>query len=196
MTMRYYSPYFKTVYDEKSPVGNLGRGTHYSILSAVQWKSPLNENLPSPNIHTFAVVWDEDHDERVMNVLEVAYMSNLMPGVKIVGERKGSLFVVFDSRLKTLDKTLLEPMFNEWYRICQAGYADDVWHFEYGFDDEPALTGIINDRSEKVNFYLANIANLWPLGQTEYSPVNLLERHKPVAPPFFPNSRNSLFNKS
>ena len=196
MTMNCYSPYFKTVYDEKSPVGNLGRGTHYSILSAIQWKSPLYKNLPSPNIHTFAVVWDEDHDERIMNVLEVAYMSNLMPAVKIVGERKGSLYVVFDSSLKTLGETLLEPMFKEWYRICQAGYADDVWDFEYGFDDEPALTGIINDRNEKVNLYLANIANLWPLGQSEYSPVNLLERHKPVAPPFFTSSSNSLFNKA
>ncbi|MGC2868955.1 hypothetical protein [Proteus vulgaris] len=196
MTMCCYSPYFKTVYDEKSPVGNLGRGAHYSILSAVQWKSALYKDLPNPNIHTFAVVWDEDHDERIMNVLEVAYMSNLMPAVKIVGERKGSLSVVFDSRLKTLDKTLLEPMFKEWFRICQAGYADDVWHFEYGFDDEPALTGIINDRNEKVNLYLANIANLWSLGQSEYSPVNLLERHKPVAPFFSQNSSNSLFNKS
>lgn len=185
MTMHCYSPYFKTVYDEQAPVGKLGRGTHYSILSAVQWKSPLYKNLSCPNIHTFAVLWDEDHDERVMNVLEVAYMSNLMPAVKIVGERKGSLFVVFDSCLKTLGKTVLEPMFKEWYRICQAGYADDVWHFEYGFDDNPALTGIIHDNGEKVNLYLANIANLWPLGQSEYSPINLLERHKTVAQPFF-----------
>jgi hypothetical protein len=196
MTMPSYSPFFKTVYDEQSPVGHLGRGTHYSILSAVQWKSSLYTNHPSPKIHTFAILWDEDHDERVLNVLEVAYMSNLMPAVKFVGERKGSLFVVFDSNLKSLGKTILEPMFKEWYRICQAGYADDVWSFEYGFDDDPALTGIINDRNEKVNLYLANIANLWPLGQSDYIPVNLLGSNKPASPPFLPNSGKSLFNKS
>ncbi|WP_426762500.1 hypothetical protein ACP6EW_00980 [Hafnia paralvei] len=196
MTMRCYSPYFQTIYDEQSPVGQLGRGTHYSILSAVQWKSSLYKNLSSPNIHTFAVLWDEDHDERIMNVLEVAYMSNLMPAVKIVGERKGSLSVVFDSSLKTLSKSLIDPMLKEWDRICQAGYADDVWNFEYGFDDNPALSGIINDKPEKVNLYVANIANLWPLGQREYRPVNLLERHKPVVPPIFQNSSSSLFNKS
>ena len=195
MAMPSYSPYFKTVYDEQAPVGNLGRGTHYSILSAVQWKSPLYANHAKPQIHTFALLWDEDHDERVINVLEVAYMANLMPAVKYVGERKGSLMVVFDSSIKALGNTVLSPRFKEGFRICQAGYADDVWHFEYGFDDNPALTGIVNDKSEKVNLYMANIANLWPLGQAEYKPVNLMERQKPIAPPVFPNGSNSLFNK-
>ncbi len=185
MSMLCYSPYFKTVYDEQSPVGNLGRGTHYSILSAVQWKSPLYKNLSIPSIHTFAVVWDEDHDERVMYVLEVAYMLNLMPAVKIVGERKGSLSVVFDCSLKSLGKAILDPMFKEWNRICQAGYANDVWNFEFGFDDDPAATGIISDDFEKVNIYLTNIANLWPLGHSAYMPVNFLEINKPVVPPFF-----------
>ena len=195
MTMPSYSPFFETVYDEQSPVGNLGRGTHYSILRSVQWKSPSHKPLETPTLHTFALVWDEDHDKRIMNILEVAYMANLMPAVKFVGERKGGVTVIFDRNLKILNQPALQNLFKEWHGICQAGYANDVWNFEFGFDDNPAITAIINDKKEKVNLYLANIANLWPLGHSNFSPVNHLEKQKPILPPpFLANEGKQLIN--
>ncbi|MGF6727496.1 hypothetical protein P3T43_006888 [Paraburkholderia sp. GAS41] len=38
-----YCPFFQTLHDETRPVGNLGRGTHYSVLRAtatVWWPVP------------------------------------------------------------------------------------------------------------------------------------------------------------
>ena len=61
--MKQYSPFFSTLHDEDGPVGHLGGGTHYSVLRAVLWE-------PEPAFHDFAVVWDEDHDLRVVWVLE------------------------------------------------------------------------------------------------------------------------------
>jgi hypothetical protein len=40
------------------------------------------------------VIWDEDHDERVIGVVERMYFAGLLHPVLFVGERKGSLTVV------------------------------------------------------------------------------------------------------
>jgi hypothetical protein len=40
--METYSPFFQTVYDEQSPTGHLGTGTHASILRAIVFH---DENL-------------------------------------------------------------------------------------------------------------------------------------------------------
>jgi predicted nucleic acid-binding protein len=59
--MQTYSPYFKTLYDQPEPIGRLGRGTHYSVLRC----------LGLSGFHDFAIIWDEDHDKRVIAVQQV-----------------------------------------------------------------------------------------------------------------------------
>ena len=78
--MRTYSPFFQTLYDEQAPVGHLGRGTHYSVLRAAVFHDELGEILPEnrykgphAKFHDFAVIWDEDHDKRVIEVIEQIY---------------------------------------------------------------------------------------------------------------------------
>ena len=50
--MRKYSDFFKTLHDEQAPTGNLGRGTHYSILRAVVFGDADSHKL---DIARFAV---------------------------------------------------------------------------------------------------------------------------------------------
>lgn len=64
------SCFFHTLHDEPGRVGSLGRGTHYSVLRAVIWE-------PEPRFHDFAVIWDEDHDTRIIGVLEQLYVRRL-----------------------------------------------------------------------------------------------------------------------
>ncbi|MDV3385655.1 hypothetical protein NX009_29435 [Klebsiella pneumoniae] len=94
MNLPSYSQFFHTIYDEKSPVGRIGRGTHYSVFESVQWLSPSLGRYKSPKVQKFAIIWDEDHDTRIVDVLEIALMRNLLGPVVFAGERKGSLSIV------------------------------------------------------------------------------------------------------
>ena len=66
-----YSKLFSTLHDEAEPVGNLGRGTHYSVFRAAEWFDVERRPLVQAQIHDFAIVWDEDHDTRVISTVEV-----------------------------------------------------------------------------------------------------------------------------
>ncbi|MGZ7238461.1 hypothetical protein ACXWO6_09600, partial [Streptococcus pyogenes] len=52
-----YSTLFTTIYDETAPIGNLGRGTHYSILRSTESCNSLLDDLNHFQIHDFAVIW-------------------------------------------------------------------------------------------------------------------------------------------
>ncbi|MCS6038242.1 hypothetical protein LNQ52_33090 [Klebsiella pneumoniae subsp. pneumoniae] len=63
-------------------------------LETVQWLSPSLGRYKSPKVQKFAIIWDEDHDTRIVDVLEIALMRNLLGPVVFAGERKGSLNIV------------------------------------------------------------------------------------------------------
>ena len=68
--MQAYSDFFQTLHDETSPTGYLGRGTHCSVLRAVVFHDPMGKPLPEGQFTDFAVIWDEDHDTRVIEPIE------------------------------------------------------------------------------------------------------------------------------
>src|SRR5688572_1906398 len=79
-----YSKLFACLYDEPAPVGNLGRGTHYSVMRSVEWLDVVRRPLPLPEIHDFAVIWDEDHDSRVIEAVERIYMAGLLSPIQFI----------------------------------------------------------------------------------------------------------------
>ncbi|WP_253073410.1 hypothetical protein [Sodalis ligni] len=89
-----YSTLLSCLYDEQQPIGNLGRGTHYSIFRTVEWLDVNRTPVNLPQLHDFSVIWDEDHDERVINVIENIYMAGLLSPIQFIGERKGTLTVI------------------------------------------------------------------------------------------------------
>lgn len=163
-----YSPLFTTLYDEPEPVGQLGRGAHYSVLKAIQWKDIRREALVLPLMQTFAVLWDEDHDERVISVIESAYLNDLLSPVLFIGERKASLTVVVHDDYALGAEHKLSKFQEAWQVACSSTLLD-YWDVEVVRFSVAAKAQIINDRQEKVATYLHNICNLWPLG---------LKRHK------------------
>jgi hypothetical protein len=76
--MQTYSDFFKTLHDETSPTGYLGRGTHHSVLRALVFHDPMGKPLPEGQFADFAVIWDEDHDTRVMEPIEEIYRRGLV----------------------------------------------------------------------------------------------------------------------
>ncbi len=171
MKNRSYSPYFSTVYDQSEPAGYIGRGTHYSILSCAQWCDEHMVPHPdhSANIQKFAVIWDEDHDERIIDVINAGYFRGLLGPVKFIGERKGSLTVLVDQAFWAVyDK---EAYLKEWAHIA-SNMNGDYWPaYVYAFGDPDGEPMIIQDDLENTSTYLRNIWNQWDLSAAHRKPA-------------------------
>jgi hypothetical protein len=164
-----YSPLFTTLYDETQPVGNLGRGCHYSILRAAQSLDLLLEPQVQVTAQDFSVVWDEDHDDRVMDVIEELYIQNLLAPVLFIGERKGGVTVILDKEFYD-DKTLHSYFESQLMRIVQS--QNDPWSWKIGYFDIESgainADSLIHDSTPRVIIYLRHIIGLWDLGLKEY----------------------------
>jgi hypothetical protein len=175
--MQHYSHLFSCLYDEPEEVGNLGRGAHCSVFRSIQWFDIGGDRLPEGRIHDFAIIWDEDHDTRVIKVVERLHLAGLLWPVVFVGERKGMLFLLFDQMAGPLidrhsDTQALIVRTVEGLRIdgdcwgCETG-----WFMRARVPEEGSLTspvGIIHDIDAKVVAYLHGIDALWSLGDKDW----------------------------
>ena len=152
-----YSEFFQTLYDEHQPVGALGRGSHYSVLRAIVFHDQENLVLKTAKFHDFAIIWDEDHDTRIIKVIEKIYFSGFLSRYKFFGENKGCFTTIRDI---SIPEGILENLIytTQIESICDK-VEEDVWNYE---DAHP--WHIINDAEEKVKIYLQNILGLWNLG--------------------------------
>jgi hypothetical protein len=163
--MRAYSPFFQTLYDETAPVGSLGRGTHYSVLRATVFHDALAEPLKEARFLDFAVVWDEDHDERVLLPIERLYRSGDLSSFIIYGERKGTLFCCAAPRLNGVHLPAAEGA----VALACRDVGGDQWSGHISFSERGG-GGIINDDERSVGLYLDTIKMLWRLGLKEIEP--------------------------
>lgn len=191
-----YSTYFSCLYDEQTPVGHLGRGTHYSVMRSVEWLDVERRSLKLPQVHDFAVIWDEDHDERVVEAVERIYMAGLLSPVQFIGERKGGLTVIVASRF-----WYSHPPIEGGIEVYKSRVEDaldgmshgDYWPVTFGMFDraecwpphQTEVEGLINDGEYKVITYLRNIDSLWNLGTKKYvPPPHFEEDHQSIVRDF------------
>jgi hypothetical protein len=189
-----YSNLVTCLYDEPEPVGNLGRGTHYSIFRSVEWLNVERKRLDIPEVHDFAVIWDEDHDTRIIPLIENIYMAGLLSPIQFFGERKGTLTVLVAARYRWWGAEEID-VFSSRLNEISMNMGGDVWHVEVGeFDRSPGsphqtvLRGLIADSDDRVYTYLRTIDMLWSLGTKPYVPNRHFDPTIPPAPPSFPMS--------
>jgi hypothetical protein len=175
-----YSPFFQTLHDETRPVGHLGRGTHYSVLRVPIWQDEWLNPLAQGLLLDFAVIWDEDHDERVVEVVEALYFGGLLSPVRFIGERKGSLSVLIE------DRTV-----QAWNETALRNYRETVGEIGQTLEDPWPVTvdqifghdhSIIHAASADVATYLRNIQLLWQLGPKPHSAHFNRAMEKPLDP--------------
>ncbi|MBB3711767.1 hypothetical protein FHS00_001338 [Limimaricola variabilis] len=175
----HYSAFLHCLYDEPCPRGQIGRGTHYSVLRGATWLDETGGKRSSASIQDLAVIWDEDHDERVIGVIERLYMSGLLFPVLFIGERKGSLTVVLSEIYACTVTPAERQAYEARVKDIAAAVDEDYWPTEFGVFDvrsQPGTTAtggdyqgmLIQGASEKTDIYLRNIYNLWKLGQKPY----------------------------
>lgn len=172
-----YSTLFSCLHDETGPVGSIGRGTHYSVLRSVEWLDVVRKPLATPQIHDLAVIWDGDHDTRVIPAIERIYMAGLLSPVQFIGERKGCLSVIVAARFFFHGDEAELEQYREAIGEIATNLEFDSWTSEVGTFDrqlgsphQTDTVGIINDTDVKVETYLRNIDNLWRLGTRHYEP--------------------------
>ena len=144
------SPFFSTLHDGPM-LGSIGRGTHYSILRAVNFS-------PAPRFHDFAVIWDEDHDLRVLWVIEQLFVQGALGQALAIGERKGNITVL-----------TIEPPTQKYReaveRIATGVPTDSFSSCVEAFGSATSM--IIHDEPGRVRSYLGGIHALWMLGSKD-----------------------------
>jgi hypothetical protein len=105
----------------------------------------------------FAIIWDEDHDDRVLEPIEKIYLAGLLPHFLVFGERKGGFSAIVTDDSPRI--SLLKEQVNE---ITQHLTVGDSWHTMIGTMEEPGP--IISEGDEQVALYLGNIMMLSRLG--------------------------------
>lgn len=153
--LRKYSEFFQTLHDESTPTGLLGRGTHYSVFRAIVFVGA--EGLSQARFHDFAVIWDEDHDERVMKAIEKVYFAGLLSNFLMFGERKGGFTAISGTSLQCP-----EPLARQLNDIT-SHLDGDSWLSSIA-ELEQTANPIIGDDDKKVSLYLKTVHMLWQLG--------------------------------
>lgn len=104
-----YSPFFDTIADESNSnsLFNIGRGHHFSIL---QVKGQSKRII---------VLWDEDHDVRVINALESILVNqhNFLfhfNDIVAIGERKGCLSIITNNVIDDFPESSITCQGDEW----------------------------------------------------------------------------------
>ncbi len=152
--MKHYSDLFTTIYDEPAPVPgtDLGRGTHYSVLRA----APCAGAAVPYAVHDVCVIWDEDHDERIVWFVEQLCVRRLLGSVLFVGERKGDVTVLMDREPR-------QNEIDEIYALAQRGLPSDCWGAQT-LNVRTDLGSLVDDDASRVRAYLGGIKALWLLG--------------------------------
>jgi hypothetical protein len=140
----------------------LGRGSHYSVLRSVVWHNNLQRPLQKAAYLDLAIIWDEDHDTRIIEVVDLLYLSGLLTSVIFAGERKGSLtLLVSEQTFEESGEKKLSAYQKAVEEITQS--LDDPWPAEVASLNSHSHS-IINDDSGKISQYLKTINMLWQLG--------------------------------
>ncbi len=193
-----YSTLLHCLYDQPEPVGNLGRGTHYSIFRCVERLNVELKPATPPHVHDFAVIWDEDHDRRVITVIEALYMADLLAPVQFIGERKAFLTIIIAARTWSYGITLEEYQKRAEAVVLAALNNQDYWNVEVGIFDRSEgsphqrdTMSIIAAPYFQVSSYMVAIDAMWSLGTKPFAPKlrdleaeqRGLEAHWAASPP-------------
>jgi len=171
-----YSTLLQCLHDQAHPV--VPHYGHYSVFRAVDSRDVTQKPTPLPRVHDFAVIWDDDHDDRIIPVIEEMLMAGLLPGVQFIGEHKGTLTIILAAR--TYWVIDLEAFKTKVTKLTQA--AGDFWDVRVGmFDHSPnsLRTGhqcdfqeILGLAEDATHAYLLAIDGMWNLGTKEWVGVD------------------------
>jgi hypothetical protein len=170
MRVRQYSDRITCIYDEQESLTNLGHGTHYSIFTSSNYHWSKTKSINEYVTHIFAIIWDADHDIRIIKTIEQLHDANLLWPISFIGEHSNWVTVLYGS--KTMGA--VEPDNNYEIEISDIIERNEYseWMYNYNFyqnpGDRPAdqlfRTDIVRDCTWRSGAYIQGIDALWQLG--------------------------------
>jgi len=125
--MKRYSTYFQTIHDQPSRREDSRRIEGFTVFRVVVWSDHELKRRDTPKNHTFAIVWDEDHDTRVIQVAEKFYLAGVLQCISMIYEHEGNIVVRL---LDDIDETVEGPVFSELCKrleLHSSPYFEDYW---------------------------------------------------------------------
>ena len=167
----------------------------YSVFRAIDARDVDQRPTPLPRIHDFAIIWDDDHDTRIIPVIEEMLMAGLLPGVQFLGEHKGSLTIILAAR--TYWNIDVEAYAKRVEALTAA--AGDYWNVKVGMYDHGKgnlrhghqcdFQELIGLSDEEEHAFLFTIDTMWRLGTKEWTSVDVPEEPGAF---FTPSNRYSI----
>lgn len=180
MSATRYSNYFSCLYDEPFPASDFGWGAHYSVMRAVEWLDVYRDPLKLPLVHDFAVIWDKDHDDRIIRVLERILFAGLLSPIQFIGERGAVIAVIVAPQFRLhVNEAGFKNYIGELQDICRRVDGKEFWAVSAGvFDPSPNWMPEQTDLGELVEAdvcstvaYLRGIDTVWQIGAKAFTPT-------------------------
>ncbi|WP_045459134.1 hypothetical protein [Vibrio campbellii] len=163
-----YSSLFSTIYDQPESSSNFGGGVHYSVLRAVEWLNVERQPLSKAEIHDFAIIWDADHDTRVIQFIERLYVEGLLSPIQFIGEYKGTVTIILAAKYEFgLDNT---KEYKRKVSEIATNLKFDSWNCNFGMFDRAGpehqcdFSELIGVDHKSTFIYLRSIDLQWKLG--------------------------------
>jgi hypothetical protein len=192
---RTYSQNLHCLYDNPEPASPQYPG--YSIFRAISSQSVEQQPTELPHVHDFAVIWDDDHDTRIIKLLEEMLFAGLLPGVQFIGEHKGELNVILAARTFFC---IQEDTYRDRLTALSA-VTGDSWFVRVGMIDMSQASRTTHHQCDYVNllgmtFHLADaffvtLDNMWQLGTKRW--IGIEEKSRKRDEPVQPDSLSNLF---
>ncbi len=163
-----YSHFFRTEYDEQRDIGVLE--AHHSVLSVPS----LNKEYSALDIQRIAVIWDDDHDERVIPILEAACFKGLLRNVLFIAEHKGAVSIIMHGNAKSF---LWKTRQKKWQDICDEVIENDEFKIDIMSKEEYVQT-LADSLQPMYENYLNHICDVWSLGAHDFYPTKPRKRVK------------------
>lgn len=95
--------------------------TNYVVLNCLQWKSPHLEVLASPAKQSFAVIYENELDQELIDYLERVHLRGALSAVKLLAASDDQLHVFLDGQVRSSALPALESLW-------EAAFESDYWN--------------------------------------------------------------------
>lgn len=119
------------------------------------------------NFYDFCIIWDEDHDERIIEIVNELNKRKLLSPILFIGERKGNVSIVLNKYLITDEENYFDYVKDIITSVSTL--QGDIFETYFMCLDED-LGMLINDDNNKVREYLLEICKKYNLGLLK--PIN------------------------
>ena len=149
-------PFFNVLYDEPAPTSDFGGGAHVSVYSAIVFPDGKASE------HRFAVIWDRDHDTRILDVVERVYRAGILHNFIFFGERKGHQL---SERSATEKSKGFEDRLHRDLTAAASDVGGDNWSVKMcGASYAQAAGDILDASHDQGELYLRYLRMVWKLG--------------------------------